>query len=1190
MFLKYLEVQGFKSFPEKERIEFNKGIIGIVGPNGSGKSNISDAIRWVMGEQSVKSLRGGKMEDVIFSGTQLRKPVGFAEVSMCFDNSDRIFNVDYNEVLITRRYFRSGESEYYLNKSSCRLRDIHELLMDTGMGRDGYSIIGQGKIDEIITAKPEDRRVIIEEAAGISKYKYRKAESEKKIEQTQENLIRIMDLISEIESRVEPLRKDSEKAKKYLSLRDELKGIEISLNVALIDNYKISIEKFKNDLSVCDDQIEQIHNKIEKTENDSLEKQRLSEELEQIQNEKNEKFYEIRSIIDSLENEIKVIENNKEFSSEISDRINNEIKALNQKIQFAEMENSNAKESLEKVNNILAELETELQSMKAEFEDIGKQSENADAAIEKNNNDILEYYKKLTEYKALLSTIKAENEAARQKKLSLEENIEFKEDDIEIYEKRTSSEKVRLEEERKKSESFNNNLETIKSNITKQEITLNDSKSKLERLTIDFENISSQISVLEDLEKEMEGYAFGVKTVIKESDNGKLNNIKVYGTLSKVIDVPNEYAIAVEAVLGNNLQNVVVNDESDAKTAIEYLKKNKAGRVTFLPVSSVKGTVLDENEFKNEKGYISIASNIVSTNEKFKKVVDDALGRTIIIDTIENAIAFSKKFKQKYKIATLDGEIFNPGGSITGGNLSKNVSFLSRVTQIKKLKDKLTLITTEKSEISKIVSDITEKISKLASERDGLNSLYQLSQSEIYKINYNLEHYNSLLDDSLNEIKQLKINVQDTDTLIKDNLIKITEIENSITDTEKQIQRTNEEISLIQENSDKNSVKYKEINNEIIKKTVEISDYESDKAVLVQKIDSNNEIIRKAMLEIEDKQREISNKSDKAYDDKINEIKGKISANKENKDKIENEIISIKAQREQCFKEYNELIAVTKECNEKLVILSQEHTRIEGKLSRCENDLTSVVNRLWEDYELTYNGALEISKPIENPAEVQKHVNELKNSIRALGNVNVGAIEEYTATKERYDFLCGQKDDLINAKNALAEVISDIESLMTKQFMQQLEIINNTFSSIFKELFLGGEAKLILSDEENVLTSGVEIIAQPPGKKLQNMTLFSGGEKAIIAISLIFALLEVRPSPLCVLDEIEAALDDVNVSRFAKYLRKISKRSQIAIITHRRGTMEEADVLYGVTMQEKGVSKLLHLDIDNIEQKILNKE
>ncbi len=1190
MFLKYLEVQGFKSFPEKERIEFNKGIIGIVGPNGSGKSNISDAIRWVMGEQSIKSLRGGKMEDVIFSGTQLRKPVGFAEVSMCFDNSDRIFNVDYNEVLITRRYFRSGESEYYLNKSSCRLKDIHELLMDTGMGRDGYSIIGQGKIDEIITAKPEDRRVIIEEAAGISKYKYRKAESEKKIEQTQENLIRIMDLISEIESRVEPLRKDSEKAKKFLSLRDELKGIEISLNVALIDNYKVSIEKLTSDLSVCDNQINEIHNNIEKTENESLEKQRFSEELEQVQNEKNEKFYQIRSIIDSLENEIKVIENNKEFSSEISDRIQNEIKALNQKIQFAEMENTNANESLAKVNASLAELNSLISAMKSEFEELSKQSENADVEIEKNNNTILEYYKKLTEYKALLSTLKAENEAARQRKLTFRENIEFKEDDIEIYEKRTASEKLRLDEECKKSESFNAQIELIKNDIVKQELLLEEAKSKHEKLTIDSENLSSQISVLEELENEMEGYAFGVKTIIRESDNGKLKNINVYGTLSKVIEVPNEYSTAIEAVLGNNLQNIVVSDENDAKTAIEFLKKNKAGRVTFLPVSSVKGTVLDDNEFKNEKGYVSIASKLVNTNEKFRKVVDDALGRTIVIDTIENAISFSKKFKQKYKIATIDGEIFNPGGSITGGNLSKNVSFLSRVSQIRKLKEKLSVIISDKSQISETVNDITSSISKLMGERDNLNSLYQLSQSEIYKINYNLEHYNKMLEESLEEIKQLRKNVQDTELLISDNTQKVASTEESIANTEKEIQRINDEITKIQENSDKNSHKYKELNNEIIKKTVEISDYESDKAVLIQKLDSNNDIIKKALLEIEDKKREISNKTDKAFDDKIDEINAQINAKKEEKSNIENEILSLKIQREECTKDYNKLIAATKEYNEKLIILSQEHTRIEGKLSRCENDLNSVTNRLWEDYELTYNGALEISKPIENPGEVQKNVNELKNSIRALGNVNVGAIEEYTATKERYDFLCGQKEDLINAKNALADVISDIESLMTKQFMQQLEIINNTFSSIFKELFLGGEARLILSDEENVLSSGVEIIAQPPGKKLQNMTLFSGGEKAIIAISLIFALLEVRPSPLCVLDEIEAALDDVNVSRFARYLRKISKRSQIAIITHRRGTMEEADVLYGVTMQEKGVSKLLHLDIDNIEQKILNKE
>jgi len=1187
LFLKYLEVQGFKSFPDKERIEFNKGIIGIVGPNGSGKSNISDAIRWVMGEQSIKSLRGGKMEDVIFSGTQLRKPVGFAEVSMCFDNSDRVFNVDYNEVLITRRYFRSGESEYYLNKSSCRLRDIHELLMDTGMGRDGYSIIGQGKIDEIITAKPEDRRVIIEEAAGISKYKYRKAESEKKIEQTQENLVRIMDLISEVESRVEPLRIDSEKAKKYLTLRDELKGIEISLNVALIENYKAAIEKHTSDMENCALQINDVHGLIDRTEQESLAKQKESEDLEDLQNTENEKLYEIRSKIDSLENEIKVIENNKEFSGEISERIQNEIKALTQKIQFSQMENNNANESLTSVNNCLSQLNSELEQIKFEFEELNKQSESADEEIEKNNNLLLDYYKNLTEYKSQLSSLKAENEANRQKKLSIEENIEFIEDDIEVYDKRSNGEKKRLADENLKSDSLEKGLSSKNELMYEKERALNEVKDRFEKLTIEAENISSQISVLEELEREMEGYAFGVKTVIKESDKGALSKIKVHGTLAKVIDVPTEYSVAIEAVLGNNLQNIVVDNEDDARFAIEYLKKNKAGRVTFLPVSSVKGTVLDEGEFKNEKGYISIASKLVKTNEKFKKVVDDALGRTIVIDNIENAIAFSKKFKQKYKIATIDGEIFNPGGSITGGNLSKNVSFLSRVNKIKKLQEKLDRLTDERTKNSAVIKKITDELNKIISERDNLNSLYQLSQSEIYKIKYNLEHYEKMLAESLEEIKMHRKNALDTDVLVTENIKKISEIENGIITTENQIESLNDAINKIQENSDKNSMKFKELNNEIIKRTVEISDYESDKAILKQRIDSNNLVIGKALEEIEEKKREISSKTNKAFDERINDINTLIEEKIKEKDDIEIKISAIKLQREECAKEYNNMLSNIKELNEKLVILSQEHTRIEGKLSRSDNDLNSVTARLWEDYELTYNAALEVSKPIENPSEVQKNVNNLKNSIRALGNVNVGAIEEYTVTKERYDFLCNQKDDLINAKNALAEVISDIESLMTKQFIQQLEIINNTFSAIFKELFLGGEAMLVLADEENVLTSGIEIIAQPPGKKLQNMTLFSGGEKAIIAISLIFALLEVRPSPLCVLDEIEAALDDVNVSRFARYLRKISKRSQIAIITHRRGTMEEADVLYGVTMQEKGVSKLLHLDIDNIEQKML---
>lgn len=1189
MFLKYLEVCGFKSFPERVKIEFNKGITGIVGPNGSGKSNISDAIRWVMGEQSIKSLRGGKMEDVIFSGTVERKPVGFAEVSLCFDNSQNIFKIEYDEVLITRRYFRSGESEYYINKTSCRLRDIHELLMDTGMGRDGYSVVGQGKIDEIISQKPEERRVIFEEAAGISKYKYRKQESEKKMQQTEENLVRLLDLISEIETRIEPLKEQSQKAKEFLRLKEELKDIEINLLVNSIDRLKAMLEKSQANLKTNANDIEDTNKRIAEYETQSETLRKTSEEKELFQEEQLKRLYEIKNEISEFENNIILLENSRSFSNENKARLEADIETL-------QSDNEELSKQIEIKNSELEVLKLKAETVKQEKTELDKNYSSLEnrvgedaQIIEKCNQDVVLAYQQLSEINLLLAAKKSEINSLENKFQDFNDDIELKKEDAEIYAKRAENEKNSLERLTDSKNQTQKTSEEKQKEINECEKNLTHLNNILNEVVVELNNAVSEKKMLEDLERDMEGYAYSVKSVIKEHKSGSLSKNKIYGTLSKLLSVPAKYAVSVETALGNNLQNIVTEDENDAKAAIEYLKNTRGGRATFVPIKAVKGKKLDDSEFKSLDGYISIASDLVEYEEKFAPVINDQLGRIIVVDNVDNAILFARKTNAKYKLVTLEGEVFNAGGAITGGSVNKNISFLSRGAKITAISEKIK----EKSQrYNKLVEDkqtAEETLESKKRENQDIATKLSLIDNEIYKSQYNYDNYLKTAQTYYEEIKQSEAQYETEKELIKKYKAECDEYEKSQSEITAQIESLKQKIESVQEQNTENSDKVRRLSSEIMRLTIEVSENENDILLINQeiltndvKIKANNEEISKRQAEIEG-----SGGKDSEIDEKILSIRQEI----ENKNTLivetEQNIEKIKGDRNDISLKLTNIAEQVKSLNENLIFLAKEQTRIEEKIDKQNSDIDGINQKLWEDYELTYISASENKTEIENFSETQRQVNSIKNSIKALGNVNVGAIEEYSQTKERYEFLSAQRDDLINAKETLESVITDIEQLMTKQFKAQIEIINKAFSKVFKELFMGGTAELVLTDEDNVLSSGVEIHAQPPGKKLQNMTLFSGGEKAIIAIALLFSLLEVRPSPVCVFDEIEAALDDVNVLRFAQYLRKMSERSQFAIITHRRGTMEACDVLYGVTMQQKGVSKLLKLNIDEVEKNVL---
>lgn len=1189
MFLKYIEIQGFKSFPDKLTIELHPGITGIVGPNGSGKSNVSDAIRWVLGEQSAKTLRGGKMEDVIFSGTEERKAMGFAEVSVCFDNADHHFKTDFEEVLITRRYFRSGESEYYLNKTACRLRDIHELMMDTGMGRDGYSMVGQGKIDEIISAKPEDRRTIFEEAAGISKFRYRKQESERKMQQTGENLIRLLDIIGEIEGRLEPLEKESEKAKSYLSLRDELKENEISLSIYLLDDLKEKLKKTKELLEINSKDLENEKENIQNTERNALLLQDKSKKIQGDIDSVNEKIYSIKNEISSVENSINILNNSKAYNLENINRIRNEISELKSKKEQSEEQISTLNTEKEEISVALNELKENLLKLQQEILNLGNNSAEDLKNIELLNQSILDYMQQSAECKAKISSLNTLVETNKNRILDLDDDIQIKEEDIEIAQKRVLQEEETGKAILIKLSKIRDKKSVAEKDYAKLFLEKNKIQENRDGVNLSLQNAESRIKMLVDLEREMEGFSRSVKAVVQGVKNGTIKNVEMFGTVSDIIKVPSKYTTAIEVALGNSAQNIITKSEDDAKRAIEYLKSTKNGRATFLPISSVKGKVLDVSEIKKATGFIGVASSLVENNFEFDGIIKELLGRTLVFENIDNAISFSKKENYRYRIATLEGEIVSAGGAITGGTLGKGTGFLSRKNQIDNLKKQIEDYKTQLEQQDKMLSEFQQKCEKQTLTVKDVENEEQLCQNELFKSNYNFEHYKSVLESHLSELEEIKsekCSLEKSFEQIKNNTA---EKQQELKNCEQKIADNQANLKELQENNSKNMTETSSINSKITKHQIDISNFENDIKVIddsVLRIEIEISELQK-QIDLKDMQLHSSDTEEGSFLKKIEELEEKISDKNQELENENNNLIKLREYQVQNEDTIIENQNVLKNANEKVVFLSQEQVRIENKETRQQAEFDSITNRMWEDYELTYISALPLKKEIENISETQKLVNSLKGKIRALGNVNVSAIEEYSDLKERYEFLSNQKKDMEDAKETLAKIIDDIETMMAKQFTEQLSIINDAFKRTFSHLFNGGTAELILSDPENVLTSGVEIQAQPPGKKLQNMTLFSGGEKAIIGISLLFALLEVRPSPLCVLDEIEAALDDVNVSRFASYLRNISTHSQIAVITHRRGTMEEADRLYGVTMQEKGVSKLLQLNIDEIEQQIL---
>jgi len=1178
VYLKNIKMQGFKSFADKIELEFGQGITAIVGPNGSGKSNVSDAIRWVLGEQSIKSLRGSKMEDVIFAGTQKRAPLGFAQVSITLDNSDEIFNVDQDELKVTRRVTRSGESDFYINNTPCRLKDIHELFMDTGLGREGYSVIGQGKIDQILSSKADERRHIFEEASGITKYKYRKHESEKKLLQTEENLLRIKDILVNLEERVEPLRIQSEKAKKYLDYREVLKGLDINIAIRNIDKQKINLEEGK---AKYKDATEQLGN--EKLRLDLISEQisaktdQLSEVNEEI-NTLKEQSFALEKENETIKGKIEILRNDIKNNSDNGLRWQSDARILEEKIALTDVSIKNHEAEIkekEAEKLVLQEKLSECDKKLLEYEEkINEKTEEA----EKYKNEIVTLLGEISGFKARLSGFNVLIKNFDERKAALEDELKQKLELTEANAKRLKeTEEKAKENASKKSDAFSKMEELKKEYFTSRE-ELEKSKEMQNNKVTELNSKLSRINLLEDLEKGLEGYSKGVKNVLSSNIKG------VHGLVSKLINVKDEYVTAIEIALGNMIQNIVVDDEDCAKECIGALSRTKGGRATFLPITSVDGDVM-KNPPEKDKGFVGVASDLVEHDSEYDGIFRNLLGRCVIADNIDNAVAMAKKNGYKFKIVTLDGQLINAGGSITGGSFNKNQSLLGRGKEIERLKE-------EADKLQKIVDDNDDFIAEL---KLAINKMAD-RKAELEEIINSCEHEEVRLESEARNLKRIEADLKHSVSVITDEngdiLKSISDVEEEAKTFNSRILENEEKIRSARQSADSFAQAAEEITLErdnfqesLLTDRITFNTVDKDIEAAHANIYSLSANKNSLNMELASKQNDIKNIDtiNQKLGEEIENYEKNIGVNIEIMGEIAKKVVETQKGYENDTAKLKDIQNSLKEQNETIYVLQQETARLEAKNAKTEADVEAVINKLWDEYELTYNTALEYKKEEFDYSEAQKEASSLRGKIKQLGNINVDAIEEYKEVKEKFDFLTEQKADLDETKEKLEDIIREMQKIMTERFQKSFEIIQEKFNVVFHELFGGGAGRLTLTDPDNILESGIEIEVQPPGKKLQNMMVLSGGEKALSAIALLFSVLEVRPTPFCILDEVEAALDDNNVYRFADYIRKYSNKTQFIVVTHRRGTMEAADIMYGITMQEKGVSKLLKLKFEDLE-------
>uniref|UniRef100_UPI00402858AC chromosome segregation protein SMC n=1 Tax=Lachnospira sp. TaxID=2049031 RepID=UPI00402858AC len=1179
MYLKSIEVQGFKSFANKIVFDFHNGITGIVGPNGSGKSNVADAVRWVLGEQSAKQLRGAKMEDVIFAGTQNRKPVGFAYVAITLDNSDHALPVEYDEVTVSRRVYRSGESEYKINGHSCRLRDVTEMFYDTGIGKEGYSIIGQGQIDKILSGKPDERRELFDEAAGIVKFKRRKSAAIKKLENERSNLVRVNDILSELEKQVGPLKQQSEKAKEYLNYKTDLKKYDVNAFLLETDRIRKETAELNGRLKIVDDDLEDSKSEYDNTKSEY-------ETAENQLNDINAKIDENSQTVSALELEnqklqgeinvfteqIKTFNANKQLHSERLLDIEKDKQNKNNSVKELREQYNDLNTELSEYNDKLAAINDTAKALNAEIEGISGQIDNRQNSI----------YDNLTEQ----STIKAEN----QKFVTMLEQLEIKKSELTSHIIKGKSDEsaqkqviksltAELDNAVGKLEDINNSIEESNTSVTQLKAEIAEKNSELDKLTQNYHREKSRLESLINITERYDGYGNSIKKIMELKDS----NPGILGVIADIVKVEKQYETAIETALGGTIQNIVTDKESTAKELIGYLKQNKLGRATFLPLNAIHARNTLENEACiNEKGVIGVASNLVRVSFEYEGLAKYLLGRILVVDNIDNALLIAKKYKYTLRIVTLEGEQLNPGGSMTGGAFRNSSNLLGRRREIEELKQSVSNTNKQITQEKAAVADLRNQVAKYREALDSYNKLLRETHIRKNTIDVNLKQADLKLSEIIasygDDIKE--------QASIDSEILKISESRNQVSGN----------LNLL---DNQNEAARKEIEN--LGKTLEAK--KSEEAAVALKIEnlkiSHSSIEQKASFINENIERlckELDNLEEEktSIQEKIGETKELVSAKQADIELVKNSIEEserkitaigekledLRAAKEKVNASHKEFFKKREELNEKIILLEKDSMRLHNQYDRLEESYDSLVDYMWNEYELTYSYALELkSDELNNINDIRKQINILKAAIKKLGDVNVNAIEEYKSVSERYEFMKTQHDDMIEAEESLMKVIEELDEGMRAQFTAKFEEIKVEFDKVFKELFGGGRGTIELVEGEDILEAGILIISQPPGKKLQNMMQLSGGEKALTAIALLFAIQNLKPSPFCLLDEIEAALDDSNVGRYANYLHKLTKHTQFIVITHRRGTMSAADRLYGITMQEKGVSTLVSVDL-----------
>lgn len=1186
MILKALEMQGFKSFPDKTVLEFNKGITAVVGPNGSGKSNISDAVRWVLGEQSTKTLRGSKMEDVIFSGTDVRKAKGFAEVTLRLDNTDRSLNKDSDEVSVTRRYYRSGDSEYLVNGESARLRDVNELFMDTGLGRDGYSIVGQGKIADMVSPKASERRDMLEEAAGISHFRYRRGDAIKRLAQAEENLVRLRDILSELESRVGPLKAQSEKAQKFIVLAGERKNLEIGIWLNTIDKTGEKMRDQEHKIEIAEashkeaqDELSKIGEMIDKAADGTRD---INIKLEEIRNSASG-FEEKLSDIDS---QIKVAENSILHNNETIERINRDKAAENETEQNIDAAVSAARECIQKAEEQIADATRQMDELSKQEETYRLSSSEFSDRAAALSGEISALSVRLADCRVTAETANSSIEEIRSRISAIDESMGTRKDDYDALLKRKADAEAELKEIQDEIVSVKNAIDGYTLRFENRGKKADSVKLAIDEKQRELHKGQDRVRLLEDLEKNMEGYFGAVKAVMKESGRGALRGI--YGPVSQLITVKDKYSAAIETALGAAVQNIVVDNETDAKRAMGFLKEHRAGRATFLPITAIKGRVLSEQGLDDQYGFVSIASDLVSYDNKYTEIIRWLLGRTAVAEDIDSAIAIAKKYSHRFRIVTLDGQVINAGGSMTGGSRVQNAGILSRGNEIERLKGSLASM---QKELDGMLSDyklLSEDASAAKAELEGAEGdLLRAKEENIRRegelklASDKLSSVSSGVKELLEEKETLEKRIESVSSGAEAARSQIDELKETLENKEKELESITGDSKTLQKNREEVASKAAEIRLRIVslQKDVEANTDE------ITRLKNRKTGHLDRLSELDGEIREIEEKNDelRALTERLSADEKALKANHGDAQNQINELIS---QRDELEKQANDLRLHERAKSEERERLSGDIARLEERKIAMRNEYDNLTSKLYDEYQLTRREAAALEIEIDDYSLAAKRLAELKSQIRALGSVNVSAIEEYKEVSERYEFLSGQISDVETSRAELNKMIDDLTGKMAEQFREQFNRINSCFGQTFIELFGGGKAELRLEDERDVLGSDIEIKVQPPGKNVQNINLLSGGEKGLSAIALLFAILKVTPAPFCIFDEVEAALDDVNVSRYAQYVRRMTKNTQFILITHRRGTMEEADVLYGVTMQEKGVSKLLELKTAEMAKKL----